>query len=158
MRRHVRAYVRASSTIKPQAYHLGAAQRALQEYGQAALLPSKNSSGVGNRKPKISGRKAAVLRKHAKLQNTYVEELGPDVDAARAVHFKPSWDNSGPIFLASKPDAAAAHQRRKLKRVAEIDAQLAKQDDLIAKHRKNLLDAKPKSFFDKLQAASRPVV
>ena len=95
-----------------------------------------------------------MLRKHAKLHNTYTEELAEGVDADAAVHFKPSWDNSGAIFVAARPDAAAAHQRRQLKRVAAIDAQLAKQDDLIKKHRKSLIDAKPKDFFEKLAATA----
>ena len=137
-----------------------AAKRDLNLYGASALRPTKQLNKNGQqryRKPKISGRKANILRKAAKFNESYVEQLSEEVDADSAIHFKPSWDKSGPIFLASKPNAAALHQKRKLARVAEIDAQLAKQDDLMKKHRKNLQDAKPKTFFDKLQA-SRPVV
>jgi hypothetical protein len=146
----------SSSNASNSADNFYAAKRDLKMFGEKALKPSiqvKKNGEKRYRKPKISGRKAAVLRKAAKLSSTYVEELNEEVDVNNVVHFKPSWDTSGPIFLASRPDAAAAHQRRKLKRVAEIDAQLAKQDDLLKKHRKNLQDAKPKSFFDKLRSS-----
>ena len=142
------------SSFSSNANNFMAAQNALKEFGEAALLPTKNRNGLkGFRKPKISGRKASILRKQAKLQATYIEELPTDVDATTAIHFKPSWDKKGPVFLATRPDRVAALARRKLRRVAEIDQQLAKQDDIMKKHRKNIQDAKPKSFFDKLVAA-----
>ena len=147
---------RLSSSAAP---NFLSAQKYLARDGAKAMKPTPNSSGKGFRKPKISGRKIAVMRKHAQQQKTYAETIDAQAhtETETVIHFKPSWDKKGPVFLPSRPDAAAAHQRRKLRRVAEIDAQLAKQDDLMKKHRKNLLDAKPKTFFDKLQA-SRPVV
>lgn len=156
-----RCSAKSFATATASADNFLAAKRDLNLYGASALRPTKHQNKNGQqryRKPKISGRKANILRKAAKFNESYVEQLSEEVDADSAIHFKPSWDNkSGPIFLASKPNAAALHQKRKLARVAEIDAQLAKQDNLIKKHRKNLQDAKPKTFFDKLQA-SRPVV
>ena len=126
------------------------AAQALAKYGQNALKPQKSSCGKW-RKPLISARKVAILRKAAVLQGTYREaSLSNDEIEAGLVHFKPSWDTPGQKILPSKPERKLKMAAKRVRRVATIEAQLAKQDTYLKKHRKSLQDAKPVDFMDKL--------
>ena len=140
------------------AEHLRAAAAALEKHGADALRPRK-VRGIW-RKPAVSARKAAALRKQARRAGAYREELPADFaapdGAVNVVHYKPSWDARGRALLSGRPVRKGNHLERRVRRVAEIEAQLAKQDDLIKAHRKTLEDAKPKSFFDKMTNASTP--
>jgi hypothetical protein len=140
------------------AEHLRAAAAALERHGADALRPRK-VRGVW-RKPAVSARKAAALRKQARRAGAYREELPADFaapeGAANVVHFKPSWDARGKTSLPGRPVRKGKHLERRARRVAEVEAQLAKQDGLIKAHRKALADAKPKTFFDKMTNAPAP--
>jgi hypothetical protein len=129
--------------------HLKAVE-ALAEYGQGALRPRKTSQGKW-RRPSISARKAAALRKMAVLQGTYREApLTSDEVEAGFVHFMPSWDLPGQKMLPGRPERKGNMAAKRVRRVATIEAQLAKQDMYMKKYRKALQDAKPTDFMDKL--------
>ena len=92
-----------------------------------------------------------MLRKIAATQGTYRESpLSNDEVKAGLIHFKPSWDIPGQKLLPSKPERKLKMAEKRVQRVATIEAQLAKQDTYMKKHRKSLQDAKPVDFMDKL--------
>ena len=99
----------------------------------------------------ISARKAAALRKMAIAQGTYREApLTSEEEGAGLVHFMPSWDLPGQKMLPGRPERKGNMAAKRVRRVATIEAQLAKQDVYLKKHKKALQDAKPTDFMDKL--------
>lgn len=126
------------------------AVEALAQHGEAALRPRKTMRGKW-RKPLVSARKAAALRKIALVQGTYREEpLSDEEIEAGFIHFMPSWDIPGRKLLPKKSDRKVKMAKKRKRRVAEIEAKLAKQEIYLEKHRKALQDAKPSDFMDKL--------
>ena len=106
--------------------------------GKAALEPQFVNGKW--RKPRISGRRAAELRKTAILNGTYGEAGNS---------WKPSWDVRRKPRVAMPPKGSL-DKRKKAERIAIIEANLADMDSKITKHRKLETERKPKSFLEKL--------
>ena len=114
------------------------ARETLDRYGMEALTPQKVNGKW--RKPRVSRRKAAVMRKLAIRNSAYGED---------SIGWKPSWDTRRTARVAMPPKGSI-DKRIQADRVKSIDVNMEDVSKKIAKHRKAEKERKPQSFLDKL--------
>ena len=114
------------------------AREALDRHGMEALTPQKVNGKW--RKPRVSRRKAAVMRKEAIRNGTYGED---------SMGWKPSWDTRRTAHVRMPPKGSI-DKRIQSDRVKSIDVNMEDMPNKLAKHKKAEQERKPKSFLDKL--------
>ena len=138
----------------------------VRRLGRAAIFAEKNARGSGWRKPALSLRKQALLRKKqwAALNASNIEPEG-EVTNRNSVRLSLTLDEVAefdeslrPTLLGWSRSRASIksapkgrnHTRKQAARAIEIAKNLEEMPEKIAAHKKSIRDAKPKSFLDKI--------
>ena len=131
-----------STTARHATQRLGRAVRLLKRHGEEAFKPHFVEESW--RKPAISGREAAILRKAAIRDGTYGA-----FDPQTGRGWDPLWDKPGKVS-SIRPPKETKRERTRESRAERIEQLLEQADEKIEAYRKAQLEKKPEPGIENL--------